>query len=790
MTNDPTRGTRVTLVALLLHIAFTVVLWIVARWAQSMAARTCAMMLTQGLLLWIMTAVLFYARQLAHREAHEIEALAQGRSASIFQDDSQMVQKVAEHRLESIERFGVPAFTLLWAALSFVFGFLMIWWQFAAVGPTLETEAIGDVPSKAELLRKVWLGTSASNVDVVDAAPATLLLVVVGFVAFLLSFYVLGMAREEKYRPLRSPGSFLLVTVVTMAAAIVALILAWQGITTADFVVSWIAPALLMLLSLEMVIAFILNFYRPRREGVERRLCYDSRLFNLIAEPRQIGKSVADTLNYQFGFEVSQTWFYQLIQKAFVPLLIFGVVVLIAISSVVIVPEGQHAVVTTFGLIEGPVRQPGLHFKWPWPAGKAIFFDGRVRSLTIGAGHERGHHPEAIPVGTFAGRELILWTKAHGDHEEQNFLLAVPPRREGDETPSVDIIKLVVTVQYQVVDPIKFGYQFVDADEILHRLVSREMVRYCSSATLFETNGAIEGRPEAIMTTGREAMRDALKQRIETLVSQDPFDLGIEIVSVNLQAVHPPAETAKAFEDVLAARLAQQTQLNQAHAAARREYIKVVGDVRLGQELALALRRKEELSLLASFLRAGKQKEFDRSLAQAIQFLDHSLEKTRGEIQRELLGAETGIESDSKVLFDLMDAYRDELTAIQNDVDGARSMASLQLRVDQVSEDVDALFVRAGGRAAVTMAEADAFRWQTEMGERARASTFPAELKAWQANRELYELDRYLAAWDSVLPRKQKYVICIDPDRVELRINLEQSGRVEDRLTFEGVGEE
>ena len=43
-----------------------------------------------------------------------------------------------------------------------------------------------------------------------------------------------------------------------------------------------------------------------------------------IAEPGRIGSSIADALNYQFGFEVSKTWFYQLLSRACVPLIIFG----------------------------------------------------------------------------------------------------------------------------------------------------------------------------------------------------------------------------------------------------------------------------------------------------------------------------------------------------------------------------------------------------------------------------------------------------------------------------------
>jgi modulator of FtsH protease HflK len=760
MMNNASRGTRVAMIAAGFHVAFTVVMWIVAGWAHSAAAGACALMLSEGLALWLMTALLFYARQLADREAHEIAALAESTSASIFEGDTLSVQQVAQRRLESITRWGVPIFTLLWAGLNGLAG----WSLYRAI------------PAEA-------------TVDVVDAVPAALLVLVTGFGAFLQSFYILGMSKQDGYRALRAPGSFLLVTVLMMAGVLAALVLAWQGVVGADRVVAWIIPVVLWVLAAEMVIGFVLNLYRPRTDDTDRRLSYDSRLMNLVAEPQQIGRSVAETLNYQFGFEVSQTWFYQLLQKALVPLLIFAVVVLIGMSSIVIVPEGEQVVVTHFGKIVGPVRHAGLHVKWPWPVGQAIFFDGGIRSLTIGAGHDREHGSDVIPVGTFAGRELMLWTKEHGHSEERNFLVAIPSRNADDQIPSVDVIKLVVEVQYQVVDPIKFGYQFVDADETLHHLAEREMVRYCSSATLFETDSPIEGRPEAIMGSGRQAMGDALQERIQAIISEEPFDLGVRIVSLNVVAVHPPVKTAEVFEKVLAARLAQRTQLHRAQAAARRGIIRVAGDVRLGQELALALRKKEELSLLASFQEAGKREEFDRSLNQAIQYLNHSLEETRGEMDQDALGGVDDVESDSRIFFDLLDAYRNELVEIQTSTEGD-ARTSVPMRAKEAEIEVDRLFAQVGGNAAVAMANAHAIRWKSEMDDRAEWSTFPAELAAWKANKQLYELDRYLTVWDRVLPNRKKYVICIDPDRVEMRINLEQSGRVEDRMRFDTVEEE
>ena len=54
--------------------------------------------------------------------------------------------------------------------------------------------------------------------------------------------------------------------------------------------------------------------------------------------------SIAEALNYQFGFEVSKTWFYKLLSRAFVPLVVVGALVILGMTCLLIVPDGEQAV--------------------------------------------------------------------------------------------------------------------------------------------------------------------------------------------------------------------------------------------------------------------------------------------------------------------------------------------------------------------------------------------------------------------------------------------------------------
>ena len=51
-------------------------------------------------------------------------------------------------------------------------------------------------------------------------------------------------------------------------------------------------------------------------------------------------------------------------------------------DSVYVIDESEQGVLTHFGKIAPPGKEPGLHFKFPWPVSKVYKVDRRVRPLT------------------------------------------------------------------------------------------------------------------------------------------------------------------------------------------------------------------------------------------------------------------------------------------------------------------------------------------------------------------------------------------------------------------------
>ena len=73
--------------------------------------------------------------------------------------------------------------------------------------------------------------------------------------------------------------------------------------------------------------------------------------------------------------------------KRIVTAIVVVFVGVIAYSCFYIIHETQQGVLTNFGKISPPVKEPGLHVKWPWPISKIYKVERRIQTLN-GLTHE------------------------------------------------------------------------------------------------------------------------------------------------------------------------------------------------------------------------------------------------------------------------------------------------------------------------------------------------------------------------------------------------------------------
>jgi regulator of protease activity HflC (stomatin/prohibitin superfamily) len=183
--------------------------------------------------------------------------------------------------------------------------------------------------------------------------------------------------------------------------------------------------------------------------------------------------------------------------------------------------------------------EPGLHFKLPWPVDKVFKYPTkRIETLTIGVHEEHGKHEEHGARG-----DVILWTVEHG-HGANNLIVAssetISGKREDLGAVPVNFLNTSVDIQYRINDLRTFLYKKEDPVKVLRSIASRELVRFMVSVDLFDIMGP--GRLEASKYLARR-IADACEHA----------ELGLEIVYVGFENVHPPVEVAGAFEEVVGA---------------------------------------------------------------------------------------------------------------------------------------------------------------------------------------------------------------------------------------------
>jgi membrane protease subunit HflK len=551
------------LVGLVLQLIFTGTCLIVASQSGSRAAQAEQWQLAIGVLVWFVVLVHGRQRRLAHEEREETERLREGRLSEELFEETELDTMRASSGLRILERYLVPVFTLAMSGLLLYFA-----WRVAS---------------------SAW-GVPAPVVKKPSAVAVAAIFV--AFVGFLIGRYAAGLAQAEGFGLLRAAGGYVLGNVIGLILIAIAMALLYFDVTWAEVAVTFAIPLIMALVGVELVMNLILDIYRPRVPGQERRPPYDSRILGLFAEPQGVLKTVAATLDYQFGFKVSETWFYHFMERAIVPLLLVQVVSLWLLTMVVVVDPDEIVFVEVLSKpyltqqdkakgLYASVLQPGFHVKPPWPFGVARHVPAyQIQSIEVG----RIYRPDAKAAKDLNLPDVdsvILWKEAHispAQGEEATFLVpsrakpgeegaaeqvapaaaeeaeAVPVEEGGpaaamQAAPEVNLARLLAHVHYRVRlkpdgsidEQAAFTYAFRQADIKRHveELAYRALSRIAASEDFLRW-----------VAQDRAATVARLKAMIQEAMDRE--GLGLEVIFAGIPAVHPPLETATAFEGVVA----------------------------------------------------------------------------------------------------------------------------------------------------------------------------------------------------------------------------------------------
>ena len=229
----------------------------------------------------------------------------------------------------------------------------------------------------------------------------------------------------------------------------------------------------------------LLEIYRPRLKGKVARPLYDGRVVGLLAQPESLFTTAAQALDYQFGFKVSETWFFQLLEKNLPVLLLAQFAVLLLSTCVVFIDPGEQAVLERFGRLVPGALNPGAHLKWPWPVDKIYRYrTDQIQTFDVGF----------TPDAESQKLKTILWSVVHT--KENNFLVgnrapATVKTRNAETNdlfiaPPVGLIDVSIPGQFQITNVLDWAYNNADPTNLLQDLAAREIVRYLAGADLNE----------------------------------------------------------------------------------------------------------------------------------------------------------------------------------------------------------------------------------------------------------------------------------------------------------------
>lgn len=536
---SPKRAENLSVAALIMNLLFFLLALFFDNFSGSRAVGVVGWLYLGGIPIWLALIIQFRQRRLADQErfeAQEYQRLRkEGRANSVFEGAIDAEMMIQQKRLDWIEKWLISSVAIVVSLYLLVVGF----WQWKLVSGVKLTAA-GDLPLRVGM----------------DLGKTVVVLAGMSVVSFLFACYTIGMSRQKEWRPLRSGGVFLIGG--TLAALATAGCLAGSAFAYYQplIVVGKVLAGLMVVLGLEMALMVTMDFFRPRLKGQYQQAAFESRLLGLFGQPGGIFHTASHALDYQFGFKVSETWFYRLLEKYIVTLLLIQAAILYLATCVAIVPTGNKAVCHRWGEpinLESP-WSAGLHFKLPWPIDEVKSFPvEQVQCVDVG--YER-NEPVVGPDGKhYHDYTPVLWTKEHWKAE---YPFLVPARKAGvdsEDNKSVNNLfdKLVVAVvfQYHIEDIKQYAYQsgsFINPDKVIKQLCERVVMHYCGQNDI-----------EQILGPGRDATAQMLKKHINDTLNQ--YAVGVEVDFVGIKSVHPPVKVAEAFEKVISALQKKQTQI-------------------------------------------------------------------------------------------------------------------------------------------------------------------------------------------------------------------------------------
>src|SRR5436190_4310781 len=304
------------LVNLLVLLLVAVTGFVVARNADSLAGQVSVVFIGVGFLVAAVSWFQMWLEEREKLEEFEVEELAKSRGESALFKEKSAEMFPAKRSREQFERFFVPIFTALLCIAQGAGAWLF--WQWLS-----------------------QLGKTPAQIEIKESTLPMFLFFLFALVLFMLGKFSGTIARLENHRLLRPGAAYLLLSAYLCVIVAGGIIGVQAGAKLADFYVALFLCGVLALVAIETLIQLVLEIYRPRTRGGVQRPLYESRLVGLLGQPEGLITTAAQALDYQFGFKVSETWFYRFFERALGVLILLQLGVLLISTCVVFIESAS-----------------------------------------------------------------------------------------------------------------------------------------------------------------------------------------------------------------------------------------------------------------------------------------------------------------------------------------------------------------------------------------------------------------------------------------------------------------
>ena len=189
-----------------------------------------------------------------------------------------------------------------------------------------------------------------------------------------------------------------------------------------------------------------------------------------------------------------------------------GLLIIIAIAAhdmVYFVDQQERGIVLRFGAFSR-VWQPGLNVRLPWPIEDTILLN-------------------VEKVQPFTNKALML-------------------------TQDENIVDVEEAIQWKIKDPVAYEFNVADPDYTLRQVTESAIREIIGKSKL-----------DFVLTEGRSQIAQKQLQLIQETLDKE-YNIGIQVLTVQMQPAKPPDEVKEAFDDAIKSREDEQRSVNEAEA--------------------------------------------------------------------------------------------------------------------------------------------------------------------------------------------------------------------------------